>query len=166
MVRHNIQYRRMEAPNSNIPRMQALTTRFTILFLAMASPASFAQPATFSACPQKIEVEQRIAMVPEGWEGGRATATVALVSVTIYDGPPAEKAPRKFDREDRERRDRVATWNLPTSARGYWISCGYTGTTAVISRRLPDSIRSCAVTYERKRPGASSPPAVTRIDCR
>jgi hypothetical protein len=146
--------------------MQRLATQLAIALLAAVSPASFAQPATASSCPQKIEVEERIATVPEGWEGGRATATVSLVSVTIYDGPPTEKTPRKFDREDRERRDRIATWNLPPSARGYWISCGYTGTTAAISRRLPDSVRSCAATYERKRPGASSPPAVKRIDCR
>lgn len=146
--------------------MHAQSTRFAILFLVMASPASFAQPAATSSCPQKIEVEQRATTVPEGWEGGRTTSTVTLASVMFYDGPPAEKAARKFDSEDREKRERIATWNLPPSARGYWISCGYAGTTAVISRRLPDSVKHCAVTYERRRPGSGGPPVVKRIDCK
>lgn len=146
--------------------MRELATSIATAFLLLAPPEPGAQPFTTSTCPQKIEIEQRIASIPQGWEGGHATATVALASVTFFDGPPAEKAARKFDGEERQRRDRVAFWNLPPGARGYWISCGYAGTTAVISRRLPDSVRSCAVTYERRKPGAGGHPAVKRIDCR
>jgi hypothetical protein len=147
-------------------RMRARAACLAVACLAGILPDAGAQPAATATCPQKIEVEQRIASIPAGWEGGHATATVALASVTFFDGPPAEKAARKFDGEDRQKRDRVATWNLPPSARGYWISCGYAGTTAVISRRLPDSVRSCAVTYERRRPGPGAQPAVKRIDCK
>lgn len=147
--------------------MRTQTACYALALLVSASHNAGAQPFATTTCPQKVEVEQRVASIPEGWEGGRATATVALASVTFFDGPPAEKAALKFDSEDRQKRDRVAYWNLPPGARGYWISCGYAGTTAVISRRLPDSVRSCAVTYERSRkPGGGGQPAVKRIDCR
>ena len=139
---------------------------FAIAFLASVSPESGAQLFASNTCPQKIEVEQRVAAIPEGWEAGQATTTVSLASVTFFDGPPAERASLKFDGEDRQKRDWVAFWNLPPNARGYWISCGYENTTAVVSRRLPESIRSCAVTYERRKRGAAGLPAIKNISCR
>jgi len=96
----------------------------------------------------------------------QTTATVELASVTFFDGPPSEKASLKYDSEDRQKRDWVAFWDLPPNVRGHWISCGYQNTTAVISRRLPDNIRSCAVTYERKKRGAGSLPGIKGISCK
>lgn len=149
-----------------MPHMQTRVACLAVAVLAWASPGAGAQPPAAGNCPLKIEVEQRLASVPEGWEGGRATVTVALASVAFFDGPPAEKVALKFDSEDRQKRDRIAFWKFPPSARGYWMSCNYVGTTAVISRRLPNSVKYCAVTYERKRLGASGQPAVKHIDCR
>ena len=139
---------------------------FAIAILASVSPESGAQLFATTTCPQKIEVEQRVAALPEGWEAGQTTATVVLVSVAFFDGPPAKQAALKYDSEDRQKRDRVAFWNLPPGARGYWISCGYENTTAVVSRRLPESVRSCAVTYERRKRGAAGLPAIKSITCR
>ncbi len=135
-------------------------------FLASVPAESRAQLLASNACPQKIEVEQRVAAAPEGWEAAQATATVALASVTFFDGPPSEKASLKFDSEDLQKRDRVAFWNLPPNARGYWISCGYQNTTAVISRRLPGNIKSCAVTYDRRKRGAAGLSAIKDISCK
>ncbi|MGH8632766.1 MAG: STY0301 family protein [Burkholderiales bacterium] len=146
--------------------MRRQSACFAIAFLVLVSPESGAQPFATTTCPQKIDVEQRVAALPEGWEAGQATGTVVLVSVAFFDGPPAKQAALKYDSEDRQKRDRVAFWNLPPGARGYWISCGYANTTAVISRRLPDSIRNCAVTYEPRKRGAAGPPAIKNITCR
>ena len=137
-----------------------------IAFLASVSAESGAQLFASNTCPQKIEVEQRFAAAPEGWEAAQPTTTVSLASVTFFDGPPTEKASLKFDTEDMQKRDRVAHWNLPPNVRGYWISCGYQNTTAVISRRLPENIRSCAVTYDRRKRGAAGLQAIKDISCK
>jgi len=137
-----------------------------IAFLASVPAESGAQLFASNACPREIEVEQRVDVVPEGWNAAQTTATVALASVTFFDGPPSEKASLKFDSEDMQKRDRVASWNLPPNVRGYWISCGYQNTTAVISRRLPENIRSCAVTYDRRKRGAAGLQAIKDISCK
>ena len=147
-------------------RMRGQSACFAIAFLALASPDSGAQLFSSSNCPQKIEVEQRAVTVPDGWEGGKSTTTVALATVAFFDGPPGERAALKYDSEDRQKRDRIAFWNLPPNARGYWMSCGYANTSVVVSRRLSESVRSCAVTYERKKPGAGGQPAIKNILCR
>ena len=146
--------------------MRSQLAGLAIALLASVSPESGAQLFATTTCPQKIDVEPHVAALPEGWEAGQTTATVVLVSVAFFDGPPAKQAALKYDSEDRQKRDRVAFWNLPPGARGYWISCGYENTTAVISRRLPDSIRNCAVTYEHRKRGAAGPPAIKNITCR
>ena len=137
-----------------------------IAFLASVPAESGAQLFARNACPQKIEVEQRFGVIPEGWEAAQSAATVVLASVAFFNGPPSEKASLKYDSEDVQKRDRVAVWNLPPNARGYWISCGYQNTTAVISRRLPADIKSCAVTYERKKRSGAPLPAIKDITCR
>jgi hypothetical protein len=143
-----------------------LIAGMAIAFLASVPAESGAQLFASNACPREIEVEQRVGVVPEGWNAAQTTATVALASVTFFDGPPSEKASLKFDSEDLQKRDRVASWNLPPNVRDYWISCGYQNTTAVISRRLPENIRSCAVTYDRRKRGAAGLQAIKDISCK
>ena len=146
--------------------MRALLACLATLFLACVSTGTGAQLLARNTCPQKIEVEQRVTSMPEGWEAAQATATVPLASVTFFDGPPSGKASLKYDSEDRQKRDWVAYWNLAPNPRGYWISCGYENTTAVVSRRLPENIRSCAVTYERKKRSKAGLPAIKQISCK
>jgi len=143
-----------------------LLASLAIALLASVPAESGAQLFARNTCPQKIEVEQRVGVVPEGWEAAQPTTTVSLASVAFFDGPPGERAALKYDSEDMQRRDRVAFWNLPPNVRGYWISCGYQNTTAVISRRLPENFRSCTVTYERRKRGAAGMPAIEDISCR
>ena len=137
-----------------------------IAFLTSVTAEAGAQLFSRDTCPQKIEVEQRVIATPAGWDAAQTTATVELVSVTFFDGPPSAKAALKYDSEDVQKRDRVGVWNLPPNARGYWISCGYQNTTAVISRRLPADIKSCAVTYERKKRSGALLPGIKDITCR
>jgi len=146
--------------------MRPLFACLAITLLACVSTGSGAQLFARNTCPQKIEVEQRVGDVPAGWEAAQATGTMSLASVTFFNGPPAERAALKFDSEDRQKRDRIAFWNMPPNARGYWISCAYENTTAVVSRRLPENIKSCAVTYDRKKRGAASLPAIKDISCK
>ena len=146
--------------------LRPLFACLAIAFLASVPAKAGAQLFSRNTCPQKIEVEQRVVATPAGWDAAQTTATVVLVSITFFDGPPSEKAELKYDSEDVQKRDRVAVWNLQPNVRGYWISCGYQNTTAVISRRLPADIRSCAVTYERKKRGAGSLPGIKQTSCK
>ena len=145
---------------------RALFACLAIAFLASVPAESGAQLFGRNTCPREIEVEQRVDGIPEGWQAAQATSTVSLASVTFFDGPPVERAALKFDSEEMQKRDRVAFWNLPPNVRGYWISCGYQNTTAVVSRRLPENFKSCAVTYDRKKRGAASLPAIKDISCK
>jgi hypothetical protein len=149
---------------STMPR--PLFACLAIAFLASVPSGSGAQLFARNTCPEKIEVEQRVSAIPEGWDAAQATATVPLASVAFFDGPPSGSAALKHDSEDTQKRERFAFWNLPPNARGYWISCGYENTTAVISRRLPENIRSCTVTYERKKRGTGALPAIKNMSCR
>lgn len=146
--------------------MRPLFACLAITFLACVSTGSGAQFPARNTCPQKIEVEQRVTSIPDGWDAAQAITTAPFASVTFFDGPPAERAALKYDSEDRQKRDRIALWNLPPNGRGYWISCAYENTTAVVSRRLPENIRSCTVTYDRKKRGAASLPAIKDISCK
>jgi hypothetical protein len=49
--------------------------------------------------------------------------------------------------------------------RGFWIACTYSGTSIVLSRRLPDEVKVCRVTYEKEnREGPVGD--IKKIDCR
>lgn len=133
---------------------------------AGAQPKPAAQPGVEIPCPPTIGVEQRANAVPQGWEAAEEKRDPRLESVTFFDGPPSERASLKYDREEKQKREWVATWNLPASARGYWIACHYERTTVSLSRRLPGDVKTCQVTYERRVRGAAGLPAIKRIECK
>ena len=140
------------------------------LLIAPALTADAAQkpppePLGASLCPAAISVEQRIAPVPEGWDASLSDAKPQLAMVTFFDGPPSERASLKYDSEEKQRSNWVATWTLAPSARGYWIQCAYENTTALLARRLPESVKTCKVIYERRTPGTSGLPAVKHVGC-
>ena len=130
-----------------------------------APPKPVPEPLGESLCPPAISVEQRVTAAPEGWEAALSAAKPQLAMVTFFDGPPAERALLKYDREEKEKRDWVGIWTLAPNSRGYWIQCGYDNTTAVLSRRLPENIRTCKVTYERKAQTVSGLPVVKHVGC-
>jgi hypothetical protein len=123
------------------------------------------EPLGESLCPATIGVEQRITAPPEGWEASQSVAKPQLAFVTFFDGPPAERASLKYDREEKQKRDWVAIWTLAPNTRGYWVQCGYDNTTGVLSRRLPAEVTSCKVTYERNTQAASGLPTVKHVGC-
>lgn len=123
------------------------------------------EPLGETLCPATIGVEQRISSAPDGWEAAQSDAKPQLAMVTFFDGPPAERASLKYDREERQKREWVGIWTFAPNSRGYWIQCGYDNTTAVLSRRLPASVRTCKVTYERKTQATSGLPTVKHVGC-
>jgi len=123
------------------------------------------QAAGESLCLAQAQVEQKVAVVPEGWEARQSDARPQLAKVTFYHGPPAERAALKYDTEEKTKRDWVATWNLAPGARGHWIECAYDHTTVLLVRQLPAHVRTCSVTYERKLRNDAGVPAIKHVSC-
>lgn len=134
---------------------------------AEAAPSKPApEPAGPSLCPETIDVEQRVTDAAQGWEAGLSGRKTQLAMVTFFDGPPAERASLKYDSELKLRGNWVATWTLAANTRGYWIQCAYDNTTAVLSKRLPETARTCSVTYERSTKAANALPLVKHVGCK
>ena len=124
------------------------------------------EPLGESLCPATISVEQRVNNPPEGWEAAQSDAKMQLSMVTFFDGPPAERASLKYDRELKEKHEWAALWTLAPSARGYWLRCAYENTTGVLLRQLPAEVTNCKVIYERKEFAANGLPAIRHVACK
>ena len=131
-----------------------------------AAPKVPPEPLGESLCPASVVVEQHVSAAPAGWEASLSGVKSQLAMVTFFDGPPAERASLKYDSEEKRKGDWIGTWNLGSGTRGYWVQCAYDNTTAVLSRRLPDSVKTCKVTYERKTQTAAGLPAVKHVACK
>ncbi len=120
-----------------------------LVFALGAALMVFAHPAFAQVeCPPTISAEQK-ASAPSDWSVGYSKMPAALSSATIFDGTPEEQASLKYDDERTAKDEIIQTWQLPTSARGYWIVCGYANTTAELRRKLPDDVRACEVVIEK-----------------
>jgi hypothetical protein len=130
-----------------------------------APPTPAPEPQGPSLCPEAMNVEQRVAETPQGWEAGFSGLKAQIAMVTFFDGPPAERASLKYDSELKQRGGWVATWTLASNTRGYWIQCAYDNTTVVLSKRLPETVKTCNVTYERSTKAANALPLVKHVGC-
>ncbi len=98
---------------------------------------------------------------PAGWEVRRDPGSRGVSSAVFFDGDPVNNASLAPSREVRFGDDEIAIWPLtpliPTD-QPVWLVCGYEGTSVLLARSLPLSIRECR-TYDTPR----SP--ITRIVC-
>jgi len=129
---------------------------------ALAISAATIAHAAPEACPAQIEVEQAARQVPADYQAFDSEQQHSWVNAQFSEGPPNEQAWLAPDSTARKGKSIVNSWRFVSSAAGIWLSCGYTGTSVVISRRLPVTIRVCEVVFDT----TFSPPAATRIDCR
>lgn len=130
------------------------------IILAMAPGA-----AAEVMCPDTIGVSQNATAAGE-WQVRDSGEKPELERVTIYEGPPAEQASLKYDREIKRKSEIVQVWNLPPSKEGYWLSCGYTNTSKQLYRKLPETTVLCEAIFDR---GVSFPdgsPVARRVRCR
>jgi hypothetical protein len=130
-----------------------------------ASPAAAdAAPA----CPPSILVSQSLATVPAGFrafEGDQPPAPAkgvpaahALTAISFSEGPPSQSvwfAPSAGGKM-------LQSWDFTPGGDPIWLSCGYLGTSIIVSIPLPPQTRSCRVTYD----AALSPPTATGLTCR
>jgi hypothetical protein len=101
-------------------------------------------------CPRTLTVEQKAA-VPVGWDAAEDGLPHRLTGVNFFDGPPAERASLVYDETAATAKEWTGIWRFEANPRGFWIACSYSGTSMVISRRLPAAVKVCRVTYEQER---------------
>jgi hypothetical protein len=121
------------------------------------------QAADFEGCPAKLDVQtQQLTRTPAGWTAGQtADARHDLWFVTMYDGPPKEKASLVPDISGRLKQG----WTLEGSGRPHWLECHYTQTTIVLARPVPGNAKVCEVTFA---PSVTldGQPVIKQIVCR
>src|SRR5262245_52091693 len=134
------------------------------LLLAVAALATAPSPSLVD-CPRTLAVEQKPVETPEGWSAADDGSPHRLDQVTFFDGPPADLASLVYDDEATAEKEWTGIWHFEPNPRGFWIACAYSGTSVVLSRRLPAEVKECRVTYEKE--GGEEPVGeVKRIDCR
>lgn len=110
-------------------------------------------------CPREIQTEQRIAGDQPDWTASVEDTRYPLVSIRLSEGEPAGMA---WLAPTESKGVAVQSWSLPSSKEGYWVSCGYGGTSVVLSRRLPEGIKKCTVWFDKDH----VPPTALKYQCK
>ena len=117
------------------------------------------------SCPDTIKVDQKAIPPSPEWDVSYSALFHQLEMVTFFSGPPQENASLVYDEKSKTKGGWVGTWNFPRDAGSYWIRCSYRGTRAELSRRLPDSVSVCRVTYDNGSHFPSGLPVIRKIEC-
>jgi hypothetical protein len=117
------------------------------------------------SCPGNLEVKQSAA-TPSGWSATYSEETPRLIGVTIFDGPPANRAGMKYNYRRQIGKELHLIWNLVYSPRSYYLQCQYERTSALISSPMPAGTRGCEVVFDRTITYPVSGMAVKRMVCR
>ena len=136
----------------------------TFVFALMATGICFA--ADKVSCPGTVTVDEKVTSPPPEWRLSYSPLPRRLEMVTFFNGPPAEDASLVYDKRSKTKGGWIGTWQFPKDEKGYWIRCSYEGTRAELSRRIPDSVSICRVTYDDGSLFASGLPVVRKIECR
>lgn len=144
-----------------------MTIRYRKLMLWLAAAGLLGPPASRAelACPDSLEVQQR-ATAPAGWNASYSEQAPRLDGVTIFDGPPANRASIKYNLRRQTGSELRLRWDLTYSPRSYYLQCHYERTTALISAPLPAGVRGCEVAYDRNVSYPGGGMAVKRTVCR
>ena len=145
-------------------KMKNASCLCTFVFSLVLTGICFAADEVW--CPDTIKVDQKAISPSPEWSVSYNSLPPQLEMVTFFSGPPEENASLVYDKRSKVKGGWVGTWNLPRDERGYWIRCSYGGTLAELSRRLPNSVSVCRVTYDDGSRFASGFPVIRTIECR
>jgi hypothetical protein len=134
------------------------------MVIVLLAVAALAAAPSLVDCPRTLAVEQKPVAPPAGWSAADDGSPHRLAGITFFDGPPAELASLKYDDAASTEKEWTGIWHFEPNPRGYWIACAYSGTSIVLSRRLPGEVKVCRVTYE-KESGKEPVGEIKRIDC-
>lgn len=113
-----------------------------MVFLAAVSCLEAAGPV----CPPSIGVTESLTQRYPGWTEGRATEPRRLSGMTVFEGDPKEQASLVGEERKVSKTVSTATWTFTPGGK-YFVSCSYSGTRAVLSSAIPQSLKSLTITY-------------------
>jgi hypothetical protein len=118
-----------------------------------AAPASVAASAgapLSDACPAQLPVTQTVSEPIPGWTPLDQRGSYPFVRVAFYPGSPADASPGLIvpTTEYKGMAGLHDGWDLPRRASGYWVTCAYANTTAVVLRKLADDVDFCFADYD------------------
>jgi hypothetical protein len=136
------------------------------MLAALLAVTAFAAPApSLVDCPRTLAVEQKVVSLPSGWGATADGSPHRLAGVTFFDGPPSDLASLKYDETAFADKEWTGIWHFGPNPRGFWIACSFSGTSVVLSRRLPAEVKVCRVIYDQER--REGPVGdIKTIDCR
>jgi hypothetical protein len=135
-----------------------IVTVTTIVFALATQPAR-AAPVR---CPDTVAVDQHVRALPPGMAAFDSEARHAWTNAQFSEGPPDRQVWLAPDSSRTSGKTVTNLWTFAPSGDGIWLSCGYIGTSLVLSFRLADTIRACSVKYD----ATTAPLSATAIDCR
>jgi hypothetical protein len=101
-------------------------------------------------CPSELRVAQEIGENVKDWKPFNSKDRHPYIGVSFSQGPPDEQVILAPSSEKKHRGNIIATWELPPSTDGYWVSCLYSKTSAVVVRKLEGNPSSCEVEYDNR----------------
>jgi hypothetical protein len=110
-------------------------------------------------CPPVIGIKQEV-MPEQGWVVHAPQIPHKFYFAQFSDGPPDRQVILMHDNESRSGRDKVLQYQFLPSQEP-WLVCSYTGTGAVLARKLPVTVRSCRLSLDH----AHNHETVSEIRC-
>lgn len=128
----------------------------TILFLVFTTVAR----GETLECPGSLEVQQTAKEIP-GWSPRNPNTASPFYFVEFSDGDPKHSALLLPDGETMVGRNTVLTYSF-APVQEPWVICSYRGTSMMLAKRLPGSVKHCKVTLDQ-RPHFQQ---VLKVECR
>lgn len=114
------------------------------LFLVLSS-TGFSEEIN---CPRSISEKPMVTSGATSWETITTDGSRSLDRVDIYLGNPINHAAQVPDSEKTLHSKEMVTWALPNAGHDtYWAGCAYTGTTAVLAKKLDAKFTTCTASY-------------------
>lgn len=100
-------------------------------------------------CPHLISEAPSVQTAEPGWTIVATEGKRPLERAGVYLGPPPEYGALVPDATHRSSRKETVTWHLVRTPEDVFsIGCAYTGTTAMVFKKLDSSVTTCTVTYD------------------
>jgi hypothetical protein len=141
--------------------MFRLHAHLALIMILIGSNTVFAV-SNAPVCPAEIQVEQTVVGLPADWKAADSETQHRFVNVMFSEGEPSNQVILAPTRLKKGKRTLVNTWVFLPSTAGYWLSCAYTGTSMVVSQKLPEKITSCEVEYDT----VFAVPVAMRVSCK
>jgi hypothetical protein len=115
-------------------------------------------------CPSTIEETPAVSGVAGEWMVYASTGARPLAKVELYSGPPSDLATRIPETKKIGAKE-VSRWRFSSErSEEFWIACTYSGTTAIVARKLDAGLKLCEASYDLLPSGRSQ--RLARVECR